>query len=92
MKSEFELYMATGILGGYVPGRVIGFQEGGKIMPIYRDASCWETGDGTELHREMIVCDRRFIIHSILSSAETARTPTEQMLEIIDNDLGKGSI
>ena len=45
-----------------------------------------------ELRREMIVGGRKFFVRSIFSTAEKAKTPTEQMLQIIDSDLGKGSI
>ena len=92
MKSEFELYMETHILGGYIPERVIGLQEEDKVTPTFRDAAYWETENGAELHREMIVGGRRFLIRSIFPTAETAKTPTEQMLHIIDSDLEKGLI
>ena len=59
MKSEFELYMETGILGGYVPERVIGFQEEDKITPIYRDTSYHETENGMELRREIITTESK---------------------------------
>ena len=92
MKSEFEIYMETGILGGYVPERVIGFQEGDMVTPVYRDADCVLTDNGVELHREIIVGGRKFFVRSIFSTAEKAKTPTEQTLQIIDSDLEKGSI
>ena len=92
MDCEFKRYMETGILGGYIPERVFGHREEDKIMPTFRDAAYWETENGAELHREMLVGDRRFLIRSIFSTAETAKTPTEQMLHIIDSDLEKGSI
>ena len=92
MKSEFDLYMETGILGGYIPERVFGRPVEDKITPAFRDASCWVTENGVELHREMIVGERRFLIRSVFSTAENAKTPTEQMLRIIDSDLEKGSI
>ncbi len=92
MKSEFERYMETNILGGYIPERVIGLREEDKITPAFRDAAYWVTENGAELHREIIVGGRRFLIRSIFSMAETAKTPTEQMLQIIDSDLEKGSI
>ena len=31
MKSEFEVYMETGILGGYMPERAIGYRDEKKI-------------------------------------------------------------
>ena len=92
MKSEFEVYMETGILGGYMPERAIGFRDERTITPIYRDTSYHETEHGTELRREMIVGGRTFFVRSIFSAAEKAKTPTEQMLQIIDSDLEKGSI
>ena len=84
MKSEFEIYMETGILGGYVPERVIGFQEKDKITPIYRDTDYCETENGMELCRYMVVGARTFFIRSIFSNAEKAKTPTEQMLQVIE--------
>ena len=92
MDGEFKRYMETGILGGYVPERVLGLQEEDKIRPTFRDAAYWETENGAELHREMLVGDRRFLIRSIFSTAESAKTPTQQMLQIIDSDLEKDSI
>ena len=92
IKSEFEIYMETGILGGYAPERVIGFQEGDRVTPVYRDADCVLTDKGLELHREMVVGGRKFFVRSIFSNTEKAKTPTEQMLQIIDSDLEKGSI
>lgn len=92
MKSEFEVYMETGILGGYMPERAIGYRDENTITPIYRDTSYHETEHGIELRREMIVGGRKFFVRSIFSTAEKAKTPTEQMLQIIDSDLEKGSI
>ena len=40
----------------------------------------------------MIVGGRKFFVRSIFSTAEKEKTPTEQMLQIIDSDLEKGSI
>ena len=92
MKSEYEIYRETGIIGGYITERVIGFQEEDKITPVYRDTDYQETENGMELRREMIVGERKFFIRSIFPNAEKAKTPTEQMLQIIDSDLEKGSI
>ena len=46
MKSEFEVYMETGILGGYMPERAIGYRDENTITPIYRDTSYHETEHG----------------------------------------------
>lgn len=61
MKSEFEVYMETGILGGYIPERAIGYRDDNTITPIYRDTSYHETERGMELRREMIVGGRKFL-------------------------------
>lgn len=92
MKSEFEIYMKTGILGGYHPESAIGRREGDTIMPIYRDTTYWKTENGLDLQREMLVGDRVFLIRSVFPNTEKAKTSTEQMLRIIDKDLEKGSI
>ena len=67
MKSEFEVYMETGILGGYIPERAIGYRDDNTITPIYRDTSYHETERGMELRREMIVGGRKFFVHGIRS-------------------------
>ena len=89
MKSEYEIYLDTGILGGYIPERVVARRDENTVTPVFRDASCWHTDKGVELHREMIVDGRRFLIRSIFSNTEKAKTPTEQMLHVIDSDLKK---
>ena len=82
MKSEYEIYRDTGILGGYIPERVVARRDENAVTPIFRDTSYWHTDKGLELHREMIVGERRFLIRSILSNAKKAKTPTEQMLHV----------
>ena len=38
MKSEYEIYLETGILGGYRPEEITQRRlGGGKIIPIFRD-------------------------------------------------------
>ena len=92
MKSELEQYMETGILGGYIPERVVGLQSEDTVMPVFRDAVYIETENSVELQRSMTVGGRRFLVRSIFSAEEKAKTPTDQMLQIIDNDLEKDSI
>ena len=92
MKSEYEIYRDTGIIGGYMPECVVARREENTVTPIYRDTDYCETENGMELCRYMVVGARTFLIRSIFSNAEKAKTPTEQMLQIIDSDLEKGSI
>lgn len=84
--TEFEEYMKTGILGSYHPERVTGFIESGEVMPVFRDAEFRNTESGCELKREMVVGERRFLIHSIFPSDNEAETPTEKILRIIQKD------
>lgn len=75
MKSEFEVYMETGILGGYIPERAIGYRDDNTITPIYRDTSYHETERGMELRREMIVGGRKFLCpFHLLYSRESENT------------------
>ena len=92
MKSEFEVYMETGILGGYMPERAIGYRDENTITPIYRDTSYHETEHGMERRREMMVGGRTCVVRAIFATAEKAKTHTERRLQIIDSDLEKGSI
>ncbi len=92
MKSELEQYMETGILGSYIPERVIGRKAEDTVMPVFRDAVYIENESSVELQRSMTVGGRRFLVRSIFSAEEKAKTPTERMLQIIDNDLENGSI
>ena len=92
MKSEFEVYMETGLLGGYMPEQAIGYRDDNTITPIYRDTSYHETEHGVELRREMIVGGRTFFVRSIFSTVEKGQTPTSQMLRVIDSDMKKGII
>ena len=57
-----------------------------------KSQSIYSLSGPMELRREIIVGGRKFFVRSIFSTAEKAKTPTEQMLQIIDSDLGKGSI
>ena len=89
MKKDYEIYLDTGILGGYAPERITCLPVEDKILPVYRDANCRRTEHGMELHREMLVGGRVFRICSVFSAAEDAKTPTEKMLSVIDSDLAK---
>jgi hypothetical protein len=89
MKNEFEEYLETGILGGYIPERVLKRENDRKVIPVFRDASYWETAESVELHREMLISGRRFLVHSVFPKTAAVKTPTEQMLRIIDSGVEK---
>lgn len=77
--------------GYYDPGRVVGREKNGKIIAIYRDAVYTRTDHGVEVKRRMFIGKQPIIVRSFFS-ADAAKTPTQQMLKIIDSDLEKVAI
>ena len=88
MTIEFEEYMKTGLLGAYHPDRAVKREIDGKVLPVYRDTRYRETEQGMELHREMVVGGRMFLVRSVFPAISSA-TPTQKLLRIIDSDLEK---
>ena len=91
MKSENEIYLETGILGGYRPEEITKHRLGsGKIMPIFRDTVCTAENGRIELRRQMMVGGRVFTVRSIFD-AGSDKTATDRLLNVIDGDLSKFS-
>jgi len=89
MKSESEIYLETGILGGYRPEEITQRKlGGGKIMPIFRDTVCTAENGRIELRRQMLVGGRVFTVRSIFD-ASSDKTATSNLLKVIDGDLSK---
>ena len=89
MKTESEVYLETGILGGYRPEEITQRRlGGGKIIPIFRDTVCTAQNGRTELRRQMMVGDRVFTVRSIFD-AGSDKTATDRLLKVIDEDLSK---
>lgn len=89
MKSEYEIYLETGILGGYRPEEITQRRlDGGKIMPIFRDAVCTAENGRIELRRQMMVGSRIFTVKSIFA-AGSDKTATSNLLKVIDEDFSK---
>lgn len=89
MKTEGQVYLETGILGGYMPEKVKKRKlDGGKLMPIFRDTVCTMENGCIELSREMLVGGRCFHVRSIFNERAN-RTITEQIIRVIDSDLSK---
>lgn len=88
-KSEYEIYLETGILGGYSPEKITQRRLGsGKIMPIFRDAVCTAENNRIELRRQMRVRSRVFTVISIFD-AGSDKTATDRLLKVVDGDLSK---
>lgn len=89
MKTESEIYLETGILGGYRPEEITQRRlGGGKIMPIFRDTVCTAQNGRIELQRQMMVGGRVFTVRSIFD-AGSDKTATDRLLNVIDGDLSK---
>ena len=87
MRTEFEEYISTGMLGTYHPESAIVRQtEDGGTVTIFRDT----TQFGSAKDRDMIIEGRVFHVTSIFAGEPTA-TPTEKLLTFIDTELAKES-
>ena len=87
MRTEFEEYISTGMLGTYHPESAIVRQtEDGGTVTIFRDT----TQFGSAKDRDMIIKGRVFHVTSIFAGEPTA-TPTEKLLTFIDTELAKES-
>ncbi len=88
MKTDWEIYRDTGMLGGYCPEFAVTRSTSEGAMTTFRDTSCWDRPEGITLERDMLIQGRRFHVTSVfLGEGET--TPTEKMLSLIDADLAK---
>ncbi len=87
MRTEFEEYISTGMLGTYRPEfAVVSQMEDGSVDTTFTDTvqtdSTWD--------REMLIEGRVFHVTSIFAGEPTA-TPTEKLLALIDAELAKES-
>ena len=88
-KSEYEIYLETGILGGYMPDEITQRRlDSGKIMPIFRDAVCTAENGRIELRRQMRVRNRIFTVRSIFE-AGSEKTATDRLIKVIDENITK---
>ena len=90
--TEFEEYQQTGMLGGYKPERVKIHEVGdGKVVPFYPDDVGLTSEDGSVgITREVYIDGCLIRVHSMFG-LRPAKTPTDAMLRVIDNDLEKES-
>ena len=87
MRTEFEEYINTGMLGTYHPeAAVVRQTDDGDVVTIFRDTRQF----GSARDREMIIEGRVFHITSVFADEPTA-TPTKKLLTLIDTELAKES-
>ena len=90
MKSEFELYMETGMIGVYQPEMAVLKKVDDGVHPAYRDTVYELSEEGMTGKRFMDVGDRRFRITSVFP-ADASSTATQKFLSYIDSELSKES-
>ena len=87
MKTESEIYLETGILGGYRPEEaVLRKADGGGVDTLYRDANYTVSEKEYSRERQMLIRGKRFIVTSVFPTNATS-TPTDKILSVIDGDL-----
>ena len=89
MRTEYEEYRETGMLGGYDPDRaMLRETENGEVLTSFRDTSYQHQGDHNINQREMLIGGKVFHVTSVFPIEATA-TPTDRLLSLIDKDLKK---
>ena len=89
MRTEYEEYRETGMLGGYDPDRAtLRETENGEVLTSFRDTSYQHLDDHIINQREMLIGGKVFHVTSVFQVDATA-TPTDKLLSLIDTDLKK---
>ena len=89
MRTEYEKYRETGMLGGDDPhGALLRETESGEVLTSFRDTCYQHQDDYNITQREMLIGGKVFHVTSVFPMAATA-TPTDKLLSLIDKDLKK---
>ena len=89
MRTEYEEYRDTGILGGYDPdGALLRETESGEVLTSFRDTCYQHQDDHIINQREMLIEGKVFHVTSVFPMDATA-TPTDKLLSLIETDLKK---
>ena len=87
MRTEFEEYIRTGMLGTYHPESAMVRQlENGSVDTVFNDI----TQTDFTWDRKMLIEGRVFHVTSVFAG-EPSATPTEKLLALIDTELAKES-
>ena len=87
MRTEYEEYRETGMLGGYNPnGALLRETENGEVLTSFRDTCYQHKCDHNINQREMLIGGKVFHVTSVFPIEATA-TPTDRLLSLIDADL-----
>ena len=89
MRTEYEEYRETGMLGRYDPDRaMLQKTKNGEVLTSFRDTCYQHQGDHNITQREMLIGGKVFHVTSVFPIEATA-TPTDRLLSLIDADLKK---
>lgn len=88
MKSAYEEYKETGMIGAYYPESAVLRSCESGVMTTYRDCNHHITDDSFTRERAMVVSGKTYLVTSVFPLEPTA-TPTEKMLSYIDSELAK---
>ena len=90
MKTDFEEYKETGMIGAYYPERAVLRKSDGGVVTTYRDCKYRVTEDSFTKERAMVVNGKTYLVTSVFP-LEPSATPTEKMLSYIDSELEKAA-
>lgn len=88
MKSDYEEYKETGMIGAYYPERAILRSYESGVLTTYRDCAHRINDDSYTSERTMVVNGKTYLVTSVFPLESTA-TPTDKMLSYIDSELAK---
>ena len=89
MRTEYEEYRDTGMLGGYDPDRAMLRETGNRaVLTCFRDTCYQHQDDHNVNQREMLIGGKVFHVTSVFPMDATA-IPTDKLLSLIDTDLKK---
>ena len=89
MRTEYEKYRETGMLGGYDPdGALLRETESGEVLTSFRDTCYQHQDDHIINQREMLIGGKVFHVTSVFPSQAIA-TPTDKLLSLIDAEFAE---
>ncbi|MCM1149746.1 MAG: hypothetical protein NC319_06645 [Butyricicoccus sp.] len=90
MRSDFEEYMETGMVGAYCPDKTVLRKETNGIITVYRDTAYTSHDTHMDGQRVLMVGERSFFITAVFPT-EAQCSPTDKLLKYIDADMGKSA-
>lgn len=88
MRSDYEEYRDTGMVGAYQPERAVLREAEGGVDTLFRDTNHRLTPDGLACERGLYIRGRFYLVTSVFP-LEAKSTPTDKPLSLIDADLSK---